>query len=142
MLFCYFCSRKPVPARRRRGANTAQVPRLSFSRLQKRRHLLHTGGHVQALGTVGGTCAAADAGGGTLVLRQGTQPGQTPGGQVLFSPSLVLVEGGKQEGNVQLPGTVGAAVAAARTGHRIESVEHVADLPHQGDLLLRQKLVV
>ena len=57
-------------------------------------------------------------------------------------PGLVLVEGGKQEGNVQLPGTVGAAVAAARTGHRIEAVEHVADLPHQGDLLLGQRLAV
>ena len=120
MLFGYFCSRKPVPAHRRRGANTAQVPRLSFSRLQKRRHLLHTGGHVQALGTVGGTRAAADAGGGPLVLRQGTQPGQTPGGQVLFSPSLVLVEGGKQEGNVQLPG-----IAVVLSG--MSSLEQVKD---------------
>ena len=42
-----------------------------FSRLQKRCHLLHIGGHVQALGAVGGTRAAADTGGGPLVLGQG-----------------------------------------------------------------------
>ena len=113
-----------------------------FRLLQKRRHLLHIGGHVQSLGTVGGTRAAADAGGGPLVLRQGAQPGQTPGGQVLFSPGLVFVIGGKQQGNVQLPGAVGTAVAAARTGHRIKAMDYVADLPHQGDLLLRQKLVI
>ena len=101
-----------------------------FRLLQKRRHLLHMGGYFQTLGTVGGTRAAADTGRGPLVLRQCVQPGQTPGGQVLFSTGLILVESSEQEGNVQLLGTVGAAVAAARAGHRIETVDHIAHLPH------------
>ena len=113
-----------------------------FRLLQKRRHLLHMGGYFQTLGTVGSTRAAADTGGGLFIHRQGVQPGQTPGGQVLFSPGLILVESSEQEGNVQLLGAVGAAVAAARAGHRIETVDHVAHLPHQSNLLFRQRLVV
>ena len=56
--------------------------------------------------------------------------------------ALGLVESGEQEGDVQLLGAVGAAVAAARAGHRIETVDHVAHLPHQSNLLFGQRLVV